>query len=453
MAIRFGPAFTNLDSQDRYFPAIILKYRLTSATGIFDKFRHCPPSYLPITYQPVELMDQEAAAAHRAEMLNNQDIPLLNLPEEVLTQIMSKMTIFDLGRTATVCRRLNRISTTSSVWKRLLKSELGWKYSPPTRPMDEAGSESIIDYRMKCRTRSNWFNADYKERVEFYPSKSPRALAFSEKVLAVAEDDAVAIYNLNPDDEEYGFTGTLAGDAETIQCMEMQDSLVVAASFDVFLWDAETTLLKHHFSNEPATAINLRGDRLAHASTGRSIKLFDLNQGGQTLISSSAHDKTIVSVQLWENTIFSASANEIKMWDIRAKHSVWTTDDSTGVRSLSYSPTMGTLYSGGDDKIIRTFDIGQRSGVSTVKCSSGIKSMKLQNELLVSAEKMGISIWRIRPDLMLEGELHTKGMLNCFAMSETDLRTATNEKIIHWDYRGDVKYDYKFKRKKFLARS
>eukprot|EP01119_Soliformovum_irregulare_P004535 TRINITY_DN15578_c0_g1_i1.p1 TRINITY_DN15578_c0_g1~~TRINITY_DN15578_c0_g1_i1.p1 ORF type:complete len:617 (-),score=131.12 TRINITY_DN15578_c0_g1_i1:79-1875(-) len=445
----FGPAFTNLDPNDRYFPAIVLKYRLTQATGMFDKFRFCPPSYLPITHQPVESMDRESAAAYKTEIWNQQNIPLLHLPEEVIMRIMSKMTTFDLGRAAVVCRHLQRISLTSSLWKRLLKTEFGWRYSKISSPnLDDNASHDAIDFRTKCRVRSNWFSSNFQQKVEFFPSKVPQALGFTDSLLAVAEDDSIALYNLDRSDPEYGYSTSLYKDGDTINCMQMEDNIIVSGACDVHVWDADTALLKHSFINNlETTCLQFQRDILLTGSRDLSIKTLDMTQGKQIWEQLEAHDRPITSVQFWDNVAFSSAYDEIKMWDLRMKKEVWTNDDATGIQSLCYCPTMGTLFSGGDDKQIRLYDIRQRIGMESLRCQSGIRSMKLKNEMLVSAHKQSLSIWRIRSFLEMQQQINTKGYVNCFDFNETDLRVGGELKVMHWDYRGDVKFDYKFKRK------
>lgn len=235
-----------------------------------------------------------------------------------------------------------------------------------------------------------------------------RSVAFNPNgILASASDDrTVKIW----DARTYRCLHTLEGHKYWVRSIAFSpDGQTLASGGDdcqIKLWDVETGQLIHtldgHTEWVRSLAFHPNGQRLISGSQDRTVKLWDTTTY-QCLQTLEGHQSRVWSVAVSDSGILASGddSQEVKVWDVsqsdRPQLIRTIKGYTTGVRSIAFSADGKSLISGGDDRILRQWNL------ATEEClpfgeghSLRIESVKIdhQDRLLASGSNDGtVKIW------------------------------------------------------------
>ncbi len=149
------------------------------------------------------------------------------------------------------------------------------------------------------------------------------------------------------------------------QCMNY-DLRSRSLTFLVKVWDIQTRTIKHTFSGHEQDIYSLdfarNGRNIASGSGDRTVRMWDIESGQQTLILSIEDGVTTVAISPDGQFVAAGSLDKsVRVWDARSGYLVERLDGIEGHRdsvySVAFAPNGRDLVSGSLDKTIKMWEL------------------------------------------------------------------------------------------------
>lgn len=143
-------------------------------------------------------------------------------------------------------------------------------------------------------------------------------------------------------------------------------------TFYVKVWDIQTRTIKHTFSGHEQDIYSLdfarNGRNIASGSGDRTVRMWDIESGQQTLILSIEDGVTTVAISPDGQFVAAGSLDKsVRVWDARSGYLVERLDGIEGHRdsvySVAFAPNGRDLVSGSLDKTIKMWELPPPKGM------------------------------------------------------------------------------------------
>lgn len=138
------------------------------------------------------------------------------------------------------------------------------------------------------------------------------------------------------------------------------------------VWDIQTRTIKHTFSGHEQDIYSLdfarNGRHIASGSGDRTVRMWDIESGQQTLILSIEDGVTTVAISPDGQFVAAGSLDKsVRVWDARSGYLVERLDGNEGHRdsvySVAFAPNGRDLVSGSLDKTIKMWELPPPKGM------------------------------------------------------------------------------------------
>ncbi len=317
-----------------------------------------------------------------------QESPLLQMPQDILTQILTQLPEQGIGATALVCRQLNQGLKDDDVWRILFYHRF-----PCINPGSIENFESAYQ-----DLHSNLTKGVYASHTLTGHGSPVSCIAvFDGKLFSGSWDKTIKVWDLQTEE----CTATLRGHGDAVSFLTASDGKLFSASIDctIKVWDLKTEQCKATLSGHSQGVYSLAvvDGKLFSASTDDSMKVWDLKTGEciETLI---GQGNWVGPVALVDGKLFASSSNNtIKVWDLKTRQ--WT-ETLTGPDSLVCSVALldDKLFLGCSNGTIQVWDL--KTGHCKEKLighGAGVCSLAVFDEKLFSGSAdCTIKVWDLK---------------------------------------------------------
>ncbi len=279
-----------------------------------------------------------------------QNTALLEMPQDIVTQILTNLSSQDIATGSLVCRQWTQMLKDDDVWRKLFHHHFP---------------------RGNARSAEN-FQSAYR---------------------GIYSNLTKGVYALH----------TLTGHGNPVISLAVFDGKLFSGSSDctIKVWELETgqctaTLTGH--MNAVCSLAAFDG-KLFSGSKDSTIKAWEL-ETGECIATLTRHRKSVCSLATFDGKLFSGSKDcTIKVWDLETLQCTATLTGHQGlVGSLAVFD--GKLFSGSWDHTIKVWDLKTRQCTATLKGhGTSVWSLAVFDEKLFSASAAGpIKLWDIKTE-------------------------------------------------------
>lgn len=498
-----GVAFTNLVPEDIYFPAISLKFKLTSVTASFKPPFFFPLlSFQPFTFIPENELNEMQQLSLSTQLLNKQNSWIYSVPNEVIQKIFVFLPLKDLISVSKTCKLFNSLVSDPYMWKlvwnklEIQKNQTGQsekishknhfkknktKNAIYSKRNSSFLSSNIFDqnsqfnYREMCHTWFNWENGLYRDFDEYYVEGHVNCVVFDSTYLVTGIDEKIVLFNLIPSEEheQIGELGSFVGHEASISCLDYNGSQIFSGSRDgdIKLWNIESGYPLASFSehHHRVSCLQRSGNLAFSGSFDRTAILWDLQRGDQvsTFIghtgyiydlkycTSDPSSKQYPNSFDYSNSILFTCGYDktIRMWDVRTVQCVNTFRFHTdAINSLEIFNNC--LFSASSDRSVRVCDLRNvildTPSELLAKMTGPVQKIQIQDQRMLTSTAEGIiTIWD--PKTRVQKYSINGGNFCTFSFGQSALRLGRKKKIRIYDFSGNTYEDnYSNKRRFFL---
>jgi len=261
---------------------------------------------------------------------------LCDLPIEMITQILIRLSSRDIGSCSQVCKQLNQVlQQNDTIWANLF-----YRHFP------HVDSTQITNFQAAYQLLySNLTKGVYASRTLQGHTGPVFALEIlGEQLISSSDDNTIKIWDLKTNT----CTSTLQGHAGGITALKILGKQLISGSYDkmIKIWDLKTntctSTLQGHTSG--VTAFEILGEQLISGSYDNTIKIWDLktNTCTSTL---QGHAVGVIALKIFGKQLISSPSNgTIKIWDFGANH------------EMIFNEIAGLLETGDKEKIQQAMD-------------------------------------------------------------------------------------------------
>ncbi|KAJ3363391.1 hypothetical protein HDU91_003014 [Kappamyces sp. JEL0680] len=324
------------------------------------------------------------------------------LPLEIMLEVLSYLTIPELGRAIRVSTKWHEYAT-DLMWKNAFKS-MGWplNHSALAQAAVEGQApawRNLAHQRFTSRQLLGHTDCVYCMQL------------LGDLLITGSRDHTIKMWDLKSET----CVKTLQGHAGSVLCIQAKDNLLVSGSSDTNtkLWDISTGEQIRTLYGHSGPVLNLAFDMelnvLVTGSKDRMIKVWELSTG-TLLYTMGPFLNAINAVQLGKGIIISAGGeHDIHISDLynhgrRIKN---LQGHTRSIASLHYDGKV--LISGSSDCFIKIWDIEAGEAIMTLHGHGGIvRSVYSHGDRLVSGSyDQTIKVWSLKTGAMLSNlELH-----------------------------------------------
>ncbi len=300
-----------------------------------------------------------------------QDTPLLQMPQDIVTQILTHLPGEEIGTSALVCRQFNQMLKDDDVWRILF-----YHHFPSVNPNFIENFKSVYK-----GLHSNSTKGVYAlDTLTGHGDTVYSLAAFDGTLFSGSEDRTIKIW----DPKTGQCTATLTGHRDAISSLAVFDGKLFSGSWDhtIKVWDLETGHCTATLTGNGRAVYSLVifDGKLFSGCYDNTIKVWDLktNKCTATLI---GHRAAVCSLAIFDGELFSGSSDAtIKVWDLKTGECTATlTGHTDGVYCLAIVD--GELFSGSSDGTIKVWEVktgectatltGHRDGVTSLTAFDG----------------------------------------------------------------------------------
>jgi len=245
--------------------------------------------------------------------LIDQDAFILQLPDEVILDILSYLPPKQIGKTSRVCKDLSRLGEDGWLWRELCQNAY------PFCSVDKYGNNWKHCFIGRSSIHKGWEGgkAGDFEVVSLRGHKNYVNCfrLYRNNIVSGSADNTVKIWKVDSTDP----INTLVGHNGVINCVEFNETRVVSGSADCSLkiWDTKSGL-PIKTVNHAASVNCLRFDdnKIISGGNDNSVKVWDVRQG-TSIMNLNAHYQAVTSLEMDDKRVLSCGADAIKVWDLR----------------------------------------------------------------------------------------------------------------------------------------
>ncbi len=317
-----------------------------------------------------------------------QSSGLVNLPPDVLINILGMLPIQQFGVFNQTCRQFSFITRNHPLTLLLSQHFPNFQKTDPNQTELEALKE-------QHRINSNLTKGVYASHTLHGHESSVFSLALDgQRLFSGSKDSTVKIWDLNTNT----CTATLQGHDGSASSLAVDGQRLFSGSDDntIKIWDLNTNTCTATLQGHDGSVLSLAldGQRLFSASADGSIKIWDLNTN--TCTATLQGDKnSVLSLALDGQRLFSGSYDwTIKIWDLNTNTCTATLE---GHNDPVYSLALDgqRLFSGSLDNTVKIWDLNTNTCTATLDGHNGkVFSVALDGEKLFSScMDRTIKIW------------------------------------------------------------
>ncbi len=316
------------------------------------------------------------------------DIPIGQLPLELIPQIIARLPAYEVGTASLVCRE----------WYRAFEHD--------------GTFQSIFSYQFPTIDQNTVTN--FKNFYHFYSNLTKGVYA----------------------------SHTFNGHESSVCSLVVDGQTLFSGSWDntIKAWDIKTRKCIATFNGheESVLSIAVAGQTLFSGSGDYTIKAWDIKTG-ECIATLEGHEDSVLSIAVVGQTLFSGSYDKtIKAWDIKTGECIAT---FKGHKKSVYSLAVvgQTLFSGSGDYTIKAWDIKTGECIATFKGHEHwIYSLAVVGQTLFSGSRdYTIKAWDIKTGdciATFKGREHSVGSLYSIAVAGPTLFSGSGDnKIKAWD--------------------
>ncbi len=354
-----------------------------------------------------------------------QNTGLLDMPQDIVTRILTHLPAQEIGTSALVCKELNQALKDDDVWRILFYNRF-----PTVNP------RSIENFQSAYQgLHSNLPKGVYASDTLTGHDDSVNSLAVFDGELFSASN-SIKVWDLKTGQ----CTVTLAGHQEGVSSLAIFDGKLFSASADrtIKAWDLKTgqctaTLTGH---GHKVLSLAIFDGKLFSGSIDRTIKVWDLKTG-QCTATLTGHGHTVLSLAIFDGKLFSGSIDRtIKVWDLKTGQCTATlTGHEKSVCSLA--ALNGKLFSGSSDKTIKVWDLktGQCTATLTGHGNWVLSLAVFDGKLFSGSADNTIKVWDLKTGkctATLTG--HEKSVCSLAALNGKLFSGCADNTIKVWDF-------------------
>ncbi len=357
-----------------------------------------------------------------------QDTGLLDMPQDIVTQILTYLHAQEIGTSSLICRQLNQKLKDDDVWRILFDHRF-----PTINPRTIENFQSAYK-----RLHSNPKKGVYASDTFRGHRGAVRSLAaFDGKLFSGSSDGTIKVWEL----ETGQCTATITDNHGSVYSLAVFNGKLFSASDDctIKVWDLKTgectaTLTGHEDS---VLSLAVFDENLFSASDDGTIKVWDLKTRECTATLKD-DGNSVLYVAVFDGKLFSASDDgTIKVWDLKTGEcTAILKGHENSVDSLAVSD--GKLFSGSSDHTIRVWDLETRKCTATLTGHNGqVYSLAvLDGKLFSGSSDCTIKVWDIKTEQCKATTLTGHGLrVSSLLMFDGKLFSGSYDRTIKvWDF-------------------
>ncbi len=364
-----------------------------------------------------------------------EDTPILQMPLDIVGQMLTHSSGQEIGRSAQVCRQWHQMVNESD-WRLFLSHHF------PT-----FDSSAIQNCQETYQTLySNFKRGVYASHTLQGHQSSVSSVTFAQgKLISGSFDGTIKIWDL----ETGACTQTLQGHQSWVRCLAFAQGKLVSGSDDrtIKIWDLETDACTQTLQGHQDTVrcVALAQGKLVSGSDDNTIKIWDLETGActQTL---EGDQGRVFCVALAEGKLISGSYDTtIKIWDLETGASTQTLQGHQNcVNSLTFA--QGKLISGSSDSTIKIWDLETGASTQTLQGhQSAVYSIAFaQGKLISGSYDKTIKIWDLETGACTQTLQEHQDGVSCLAFAQGKLISGSWDNTIKiWDFTADLRLVFK----------
>mmetsp|Transcript_7127 Transcript_7127/g.9868 ORF Transcript_7127/g.9868 Transcript_7127/m.9868 type:complete len:518 (+) Transcript_7127:32-1585(+) len=384
------------------------------ASKVYKKNPTCPfcrkPFELPLPPVNQELeqlvarfhrLQQEALNAVNEENMGSlQESWLLNLPEEVIIDILKFVPPKQIGKCTRLCKDFSRITNDPWLWRELCQDTFpfcsvdkygkNWKWAFIARSNIHKGWEGgkAGDFSVTTmRGHTNYVNA---------------FRLYRNNIVSGSADSTLKIWKTDSDTPIH----TLVGHNNIVNSVEFNEVKIVSGSSDntVKVWDTRTGVpIKTLSHNGAVNSVQFDDSIVASGSSDQTIRVFDLRDGSSK--ATLQHNSMVRKISFNSSNVVALTANSLKVWDTKTNNPITEISDWNNPPTC-FMVNKNQIVAGFTDGSVKCFDMtsGQATQFTGPKHVQAVTDIKCDANTIVSACVDGtLKVW----DLPRHKLLHT----------------------------------------------
>ncbi len=361
-----------------------------------------------------------------------QDAPILQMPTDIVTQMLTHSSGQEIGRSAQVCKQWHQMVSDSD-WRLFLSHHFPTFDSSAIQNCKEA-------YQAQFKLDSNFANGVFASHTLQGHQSWVNCLAFAQgKLISGSEDNTIKIWNL----ETGACTHTLQGHQDTVRSLAFAQGKLISGSDDntIKIWNLETGACTHTFQGHQDTVRSLAfaQGKLISGSDDNTIKIWNLETGACTH-TFQGHQDTVRSLAFAQGKLISGSFDHtIKIWDLETGGCTHTLQGHQGgVTSFTFA--QGKLISGSADKTIKVWDLETGACTQNLHGHQGsVRCVALaQGKLISGSCDNTIKIWDLETGACTQTLQGHQSWVLCFAFAQGKLISSSLDSTTKiWDFTAD----------------
>jgi WD40 repeat protein len=361
-----------------------------------------------------------------------QDAPVLQMPTDIVSQMLTHSSGQEIGRSAQVCKQWHQMVHDCD-WRLFLSHHF------PT--FDSSAIQNCKDaYQAQFKLYSNLANGVYASHALQGHQGGVNSVAFAQgKLISGSADNTIKIWNL----ETGACTQTLQGHQGGVRSLALAQGKLISGSFDntIKIWNLETGACTHTLQGHQSwvNCLAFAQGKLISGSFDNTIKIWDLETGActQTL---QGHQHSVNSLAFAQGKLISGSFdNTIKIWDLETGSCTQTLQEhQDAVFCVAFAE--GKLISGSFDNTIKIWDLEMGSCTQTLQGhQDAVFCVAFAEGKLISGScDNTIKIWDLETGACTQTLQGHQSWVRCLAFAQGKLISGSQDQTIKiWDFTAD----------------
>jgi len=359
-----------------------------------------------------------------------QNAFILQLPDEVLLDILSFLPPKSVGKTVQVCKGFQRVCEDPLLWREFCQNAF------PFCSVDKYGKNWKYCFIGRSNIQKGWeggkagdFNVvtlrGHKNYVNCFR-------LYRNNIISGSADFTLKVWKVDSTDPIH----TLVGHNGIINCLEFNELRIVSGSFDssIKIWDTKTGIPIHSVNHHGSVnCLQFDENKIISGGSDSIIRVWDVRQAN-SLMSLNGHFQPIIKLEFDNNKIVTCAGDSIKIWDIRTGNCQ---------RDLSVHQAFPRCFRILGDKVIGGYHNGKviiwdvNNGTQSVLSGHNgtINDLQCDGKTIISAGKDGtLKVWDIGSKNLLKTLDGQNGEVNTIQFSGNRVVSGGSDNCIKvWD--------------------